>query len=116
MPKINMNDVVTIYGSSYPPPFDQPCEARESERLGDAAGLTRIGVNMIRLPPGAWSSQRHWHIAEDEFLYLLPLDEKNTSTVAGYARQVFRRIHVGYCSDTETEISQLTTPPLNWRN
>jgi uncharacterized cupin superfamily protein len=39
--------------------------------LGDAAGLTDFGVNMLRLPAGAWSSQRHWHSAEDEFLYVL---------------------------------------------
>lgn len=25
----------------------------------------------MRLAPGAWSSQRHWHSAEDEFVYLL---------------------------------------------
>src|SRR5690242_10036737 len=30
-------------------------------RLGDAAGLTQYGVNLLRLPPSAWSSQRHWH-------------------------------------------------------
>jgi uncharacterized cupin superfamily protein len=23
------------------------------------------------LPPGAWSSQRHWHSGEDEFVYVL---------------------------------------------
>jgi uncharacterized cupin superfamily protein len=23
------------------------------------------------LPPGAWSSQRHWHTREDEFVYVL---------------------------------------------
>jgi uncharacterized cupin superfamily protein len=25
----------------------------------------------MRLPPGNWSSQRHWHSAEDEFVYVL---------------------------------------------
>ena len=25
----------------------------------------------MRLPPGAWSSQRHWHTGEDEFVYVL---------------------------------------------
>ena len=38
---------------------------------GAAAGLTQFGVNLLRLPPGAWSSQRHWHSAEDEFVYVL---------------------------------------------
>jgi len=40
-------------------------------RLGDAAGLTQFGVNLMRLAPGAWSSQRHWHTHEDEFVYVL---------------------------------------------
>jgi uncharacterized cupin superfamily protein len=39
--------------------------------LGDAAGLTQFGVNLLRLPPGAWSSQRHWHTHEDEFVYMI---------------------------------------------
>ena len=25
----------------------------------------------MRLPPGAWSSQRHWHTGEDEFVYVV---------------------------------------------
>jgi len=33
--------------------------------------LTQFGVNLLRLPPGAWSSQRHWHTGEDEFVYVL---------------------------------------------
>src|SRR5205085_485454 len=36
-----------------------------------AAGMTQYGVNLLRLPPGAWSSQRHWHTAGDEFVYVL---------------------------------------------
>jgi uncharacterized cupin superfamily protein len=41
------------------------------KRLGDAGGLTQFGVNLLHLSPGAWSSQRHWHSAEDEFVYLI---------------------------------------------
>ena len=58
-------------GSGYPTPFDLPCAARARQRLGDAAGLTDFGVNLLRLPPGAWSSQRHWHSAEDEFVFIV---------------------------------------------
>ena len=39
--------------------------------LGDAAGLTQFGVNLLHLPPGAWSSQRHWHTHEDEFVWVV---------------------------------------------
>src|SRR5690606_1561952 len=45
--------------------------ARERRRLGDAAGLTQFGVNLLRLKPGIWSSQRHWHLKQDEFVYVL---------------------------------------------
>jgi uncharacterized cupin superfamily protein len=61
-------------GSRYPALFDEPCKARSWRRLGDAAGLTQFGVNLLRLPPGTWSSQRHWHALEDEFVYVLEGD------------------------------------------
>jgi uncharacterized cupin superfamily protein len=58
-------------GTSYPPPFDELVGGRLRRRLGDAFGLTQFGVNLILLPPGAASSQRHWHTDEDEFVYIL---------------------------------------------
>ena len=58
-------------GSAYPKPYDEPCRDRKRWRLGDAAGLTQFGVNLLRLPAGSWSCQRHWHSAEDEFVYVL---------------------------------------------
>jgi uncharacterized cupin superfamily protein len=58
-------------GSDYPSPYDRPCRERVRHALGDAAGLTHFGVNLQRLAPGGWSSQRHWHTAEDEFVYVL---------------------------------------------
>jgi uncharacterized cupin superfamily protein len=69
--RIDLKAVPVITGARYPAPFDAPCAARARQRLGDAAGLTDFGVNLLRLPPGAWSSQRHWHSAEDEFVYVL---------------------------------------------
>ena len=71
MPKIDPATVPVVRGSKYPPPFDEPCRARENRQLGVAAGLTHFGVNLTRLPPGAWSSQRHWHAREDELVYVL---------------------------------------------
>ncbi len=44
---------------------------RSRKRLGNAAGLTQFGVNLTTLKPGAASAQRHWHAAEDEFVYML---------------------------------------------
>lgn len=71
MPKLNLASIPERKGSTYPAPFDQPAANRIRQRLGDAAGLTQFGVNLLRLPPGAWSSQRHWHSLEDEFVYVL---------------------------------------------
>jgi uncharacterized cupin superfamily protein len=69
--RIDVTKLPVITGTLYPPPFDEPCRPRQRTRLGDAAGLTQYGVNLVRLEPGAWSSQRHWHVAEDEFIYIL---------------------------------------------
>ena len=69
--RIDVATLPVITGTLYPPPFDEPCRARERTRLADAAGLTQYGVNLVRLKPGAWSSQRHWHIEQDEFIYVL---------------------------------------------
>jgi uncharacterized cupin superfamily protein len=69
--KIDVNSTQTVTGSRYPPPYHEPCVRRFRRRLGDAAGLTQFGVNLTRLPAGGWSSQRHWHAAEDEFVYVV---------------------------------------------
>lgn len=69
--RIDAAAVVPVIGTLYPPPFDLPCRERERSRLGDTAGLTHFGVNLLRLKPGTWSSQRHWHSHEDEFIYVL---------------------------------------------
>lgn len=71
MPKIDIASVPVRRGSGYPAPFDQPCRDRERQALGDAGGLDQFGVNLMTLPPGAWTSQRHWHTAEDEFVWIL---------------------------------------------
>ena len=39
--------------------------------MGDAGGLTDFGVNLLTLKPGVWSSHRHWHRKEDEFVYIV---------------------------------------------
>ncbi len=71
MPKIDISTVHKRKGSTYPPPFNEMAKERTKQGLGDAGGLTDFGVNLTQLPPGAWSSQRHWHSAEDEFVYVI---------------------------------------------
>jgi len=58
-------------GSGYPAPFAAVCMDREKRALGDAFGLSQFGVNLTRLAPGTASAQRHWHIHEDELVYIL---------------------------------------------
>jgi len=69
--RIDIAALTRVVGTTYPPPFDLPCRARERAKLGDAAGLTQFGVNLCQLPPGAWSSQRHWHTGGDEFVFVV---------------------------------------------
>src|SRR4026209_1663214 len=85
MPKIDMTAVPVRKGCGYSPPFDAPCATRTRRRLGDAGGLRDFGVNLMTLPPGGWSSQRHWHSEEDAFVFVvegeLVLVEDNAETL-----------------------------------
>lgn len=69
--KIDLNKAPVRLGTAYPAPYDEPCRNRRRVRLGLAAGLTQFGVNKLHLAPGTWSSQRHYHTREDEFIYVL---------------------------------------------
>ncbi len=71
MPKIDIEAVPARQGAPYPKPYDAPCASRIRRRLGNAGGLQDFGVNLMTLPAGGWSSQRHWHSHEDEFVYVL---------------------------------------------
>src|SRR5262245_3808667 len=55
----------------YPEPYRSKVLPREKRKLGDALGLTHIGINLTTLMPGKVSSMRHWHTHEDEFVYVL---------------------------------------------
>jgi uncharacterized cupin superfamily protein len=71
MPKIDISRATVRTTSSYPAKFKSICHGREKRVLGDLAGLSQFGVNLTRLAPGAASAHRHWHAAEDEFVYML---------------------------------------------
>jgi uncharacterized cupin superfamily protein len=90
--RIDLNAAKVRTGTGYPPPFDAPCLERTRRQLGDAAGLTDFGVNLLRLPPGTWSSQRHWHTVEDEFVYVL---EGELTLVTDAGEEILR---VGDCA------------------
>jgi uncharacterized cupin superfamily protein len=71
MPKIEIAKAPADTDCAYPDPFWKPIVGRARQRLGNAVGLSQFGVNLTTLKPGAWSSQRHWHRNEDEFVYVL---------------------------------------------
>ena len=58
-------------GSSYPGHLSKELEGRFRRGLGNRLGIRNFGVNLLRLAPGAWSSQRHWHSRQDELVYIL---------------------------------------------
>jgi uncharacterized cupin superfamily protein len=71
MPKIDIKSISESKGSSYPAPYHLAAGERVRRRLGEGGSLSDFGVNLLHLPPGAWSSQRHWHSHEDEFVWVL---------------------------------------------
>ncbi|MBO9622388.1 MAG: cupin domain-containing protein [Sphingomonas sp.] len=71
MPKLDLDTIPQTNTTGYPSPFDQAVRGRWQRRLAPAAGLTEMGASHVTLKPGAWSSQRHWHDTEDEFVVML---------------------------------------------
>ena len=71
MPKVDLSTIPETNVTGYPPPLDQPVAGRWYRRVAPATELTDFGVSHVRLEPGAWSSQRHWHEGEDELVVIL---------------------------------------------
>lgn len=71
MPKIDIDQIAPRTGSSYPGAAAAKMAGRTQWGLGEAAGLTQFGANLVELAPGALSSLRHWHEEQDEFLVVL---------------------------------------------
>jgi uncharacterized cupin superfamily protein len=71
MPKLDLEEIAETNATGYLPPFDEAVKGRWYRRLGPAAGMTDFGASLVRLEPGAWSSQRHWHADEDEIVVML---------------------------------------------
>jgi uncharacterized cupin superfamily protein len=103
MPKIDIANVKVEVSTGYPEPYRSVVAGRSRQRLGNAVGLDQFGVNLTRLKPGAQSAQRHWHIAEDELVYVvegtLVLCEDGGETVlqAGDAAGFKAGVAYGHC-------------------
>jgi uncharacterized cupin superfamily protein len=109
MPKIDIAKIPVDTVNLYPNPFHQPIKGRERKRLGNAVGLSQFGVNLTTLKPGSWSSQRHWHRNEDEFIYVLQgeivLREEHGETVLkpGDAAGWKANSGIGHCLINRTD-------------
>ena len=57
--------------SSYPPPHDEKLKGRKTWSLTSQWKLTQFGINRVELPPGAWSTNRHWHRSNDEVVIVI---------------------------------------------
>ena len=71
MPIVDLKTMEETNRTGYPPPFDADVAGRWYRRLAPATGLTDFGASLVRLEPGAWSSQRHWHEGEDELMIMV---------------------------------------------
>ena len=71
MPKLDLDAIPRTNVTGYPAPYDREVQGRWYRRLAPPAGLTLMGASHVTLEPGAWSSQRHWHSHEDEFVFIL---------------------------------------------
>ncbi|WP_428407354.1 cupin domain-containing protein [Hyphococcus sp.] len=71
MPKIDLSKASVRTACVYPGELADHCKGRSKVALGDLGGLDQFGVNLTRLAPGAASAHRHWHLKEDELVYML---------------------------------------------
>ena len=111
MPCIDKAKAPVGSGTRYPAEHAAPCRERRWLRLADAAGLTQFGVNELTLPPGTWSSLRHWHSHEDEFVYVLAgtvvlvTDAGEEPLVAGDAAGFKAGVRDGHCLQNRSDQS-----------
>ena len=92
LPALDPSTVEERRRSGYPEPYRSRMGDRAKRALGDACALTRFGVNLVTLGPGAQSALRHWHTLEDEFVYVL---EGEVVLVTNEGEQVLR---AGHCA------------------
>jgi uncharacterized cupin superfamily protein len=71
MPKLVLETIPQTNATGYPPQYADKVQGRWYRRLAPAGRIDEFGVSHVTLKPGAWSSQRHWHEGEDEFVVML---------------------------------------------
>lgn len=67
MPKITPNTSPSEQSDG----SNDPCGAYEALLMSDGGALTQFGAFVEILPPNSKSSIKHWHMKEDEMVYML---------------------------------------------
>ena len=99
LPAVDPSTLTPRTTSGYPEPYRSRVVPREKRPLGDACGLTKIGVNLTTLMPGKESSMRHWHTHEDELIYVL---EGEVVLCTNSGEQVLTAgMYAGFCGGAE---------------
>ena len=87
---------------------DHACGERQTQWISEPGGLTQFGAFVQLLPPGARSSIKHWHSAEDEMVYVLEgaptLIEGESATLLGPgdAATFKAGIAIGHCLENRS--------------
>ncbi|MGI8504213.1 MAG: cupin domain-containing protein [Hassallia sp.] len=85
---INPENVPSRTTSNYPDEFKPLIVGRVKQPLGNTAGLTNFGVNLVKLAPGSCSALRHWHTRQDEFIYVI---EGEITLISNDGEQILKR-------------------------
>lgn len=87
---------------------DHPCGASKVRWISDPGGLTQFGAFEEILAPGSRSSLKHWHLTQDELVYVLSGDvtvvegEKVTILRPGDAATFPANVVVGHCLENRS--------------
>lgn len=71
MPKLDLDAIPQTNATGYPPDYAGAVQGRWYRRLAPASGIVDFGASHVVLKSGAQSSQRHWHVGEDEMVVML---------------------------------------------
>jgi uncharacterized cupin superfamily protein len=71
-----------------------PQARRRTTSLGDATGLTRVGVHINVIAPGGLSTEPHTHASVDEFIYVL--SGQGSVTLGGNSHAVGAGDFIGF--------------------
>lgn len=88
MPKVDRATAPRTERKAYPGKLVHRTEGCWKTKLGDAVGLTQMGVGEVELAPGSATGLLHYHHGADEMIYVL--EGEVTLVEEGGAEEVLR--------------------------